>query len=609
MAAVDELLEMLESGNALARIEAAEALGGTSDPRAVEALINALADPEFQVAIAAARALGRCADPRVVEPLVKALDRKDINSIGRAIEFADIVTGALQRLGEPGFQGLLRIVHEHANSEFIGGAAVRALGEIGDWRAVEVLFLALHSPVYEIVQAAASALYGLGEGTLPLFMAALLSPDGDTRQLASETLPKFGAAAIPPLLAALSNGSRAYTREEAAATLSAFDEDERICPALRAALADPAEEVRNAAALALAEIGDDSVVDHILDMPSAFDRHRRSSPLVSVLADFGPPILLPMIRALQDRTRPPHARYRAAFVLAKLGDGRAVTPLISALHDPHPDVQAAAADALGALGDERALPALLEVSQDEHYGARKSAISALGAFERQDAFEMLGRLATDAAEDLQVRLTAVEALRRSGERGLPILRSLALSALSENSQYEVLLKIRAFPILAWLGKPGVDVLIEAAAASDKYTRRLAYSWLEHAQRHSPDSRIIAFLLAALDQEQSPELRTSISFVLARLGELCAVPGLLDALHSSYPLVRAEAARYLGKLGDMAVIPLLHAAYDAAVHADEDQRHVALPGRAEALDAILDAIRRIEARAASDAPSTRHGDIQ
>lgn len=599
MATVDELRGRLQVDDALTRIEAAEALGSVGDPRAVEALIAALADPDFQVALAAARALGNYRDPQAAGPLVKALNREDIKGIMRASEIANAVMTALRHLGEPGFQGLLRVVHEHAAEEFSGGAAVRALGELGDWRSLEALFLALHSPSFEVVEAAATALYGLGESTLPLFMAALLSPDSDARHWARMTLPKFGADAIPPLLAALRDGRPAYVRQEAASVLAYCDDDERILPALHDAREDLDEQVRDAATLALAGLGDDSVIDDLLDMPSAFDRQGRSSPLVDTLADFGPPILLPMIRALQDRSRPPQARYRAAYVMWTLGDRQAVPSLISALHDPNPSVQATAAQALGVLEDERALPALLEAAQDERYEARASAISALGAFKRQEVLELLASVVADTELDRHVRLAAVNTLRSLGERALPILRSILL----DTSRDELLLRAIAFSILAGLGKSGVGVVIEAARSSDTNTRHAAYTWLQNALRRARDPRVIEFLVVALEQEQSPLLRHHAALILGGLGEPRAVPGLLDALHSSHLLTRAEAARHLGDLANRSAIPQIREAYDAAIHADTSQLRMALGVREEAIDTFLLAIRHIETRSAGEAPQT------
>jgi hypothetical protein len=58
-------------------------------------------------------------------------------------------------------------------------------------------------------------------------------------------------------------------------------------------------------------------------------------------------------------------RISAVVSLAKLGDKRALKPLVTALHDPNAQVRALAATALGKLGHKAALPALTEMAQND----------------------------------------------------------------------------------------------------------------------------------------------------------------------------------------------------------------------------------------------------
>jgi DNA repair photolyase len=74
----------------------------------------------------------------------------------------------------------------------------------------------------------------------------------------------------------------------------------------------------------------------------------------------------------------PNVRYDAAKALGRLGDPRAVEPLISALRD----VCKSAAEALGKIGDSRAIEPLISVLEDkESYRTfeRKAAAEALVA--------------------------------------------------------------------------------------------------------------------------------------------------------------------------------------------------------------------------------------
>ena len=58
-------------------------------------------------------------------------------------------------------------------------------------------------------------------------------------------------------------------------------------------------------------------------------------------------------------------RLSAVLSLARLGDKRALKPLVTALHDPNAQVRAIAATALGKLGHKAALPALKSCATDD----------------------------------------------------------------------------------------------------------------------------------------------------------------------------------------------------------------------------------------------------
>ena len=68
----------------------------------------------------------------------------------------------------------------------------------------------------------------------------------------------------------------------------------------------------------------------------------------------------------------------AVEALSKIGDTRAVEPLIAALKDGHMDVRGAAAKALGKIGDARAVEPLVTSLRDEITNVRGAAAEALG---------------------------------------------------------------------------------------------------------------------------------------------------------------------------------------------------------------------------------------
>lgn len=77
----------------IARGRAALMLGKLGDPRAVNALIQALDAPGYQTPLYAAQALGKLGDPRAVGPLLEVLSCSPNNNLREA------VLEALRRLG------------------------------------------------------------------------------------------------------------------------------------------------------------------------------------------------------------------------------------------------------------------------------------------------------------------------------------------------------------------------------------------------------------------------------------------------------------------------------------------------------------------------------
>lgn len=127
---VPSLLNLLNRSKHVdtARMNVINALGRIGDPQAVEPIINIFEQSSNHIVrMCAAIALGDLGDRRAVEPLIKALLK--------TLDFDPLLMGAFG----------LRSYSDQSHSEFIKTVAVlrmaiaKALGEIGDPRAVEVL--------------------------------------------------------------------------------------------------------------------------------------------------------------------------------------------------------------------------------------------------------------------------------------------------------------------------------------------------------------------------------------------------------------------------------------------------------------------------------------
>jgi hypothetical protein len=95
-------------------------------------------------------------------------------------------------------------------------------------------------------------------------------------------------------------------------------------------------------------------------------------------------------------------RISAVVSLAKLGDKRALKPLMTALHDPNAQVRALAAAGLGKLGNKAALSVLTETANDDtDDNVRARARQAAAAVAKANHVD--GNLPTEPAQPEQAR--------------------------------------------------------------------------------------------------------------------------------------------------------------------------------------------------------------
>jgi HEAT repeat protein len=96
------------------------------------------------------------------------------------------------------------------------------------------------------------------------------------------------------------------------------------------------------------------------------------------------------VEVLIDFLKDPDYRGFAASSLAKLGNRRALEPLLPLLEASDPFVRSSAAEALGNLGEVSVLPRLKEMaSEDPHEVPRMWAVVAVGKLAGRDEFSFL----------------------------------------------------------------------------------------------------------------------------------------------------------------------------------------------------------------------------
>ena len=374
---------------------------------------------------------------------------------------------ALTALGEP----LGEVIRQSLEGSL---EARRELARRRDPRSIDPLVRALSLRHLQVRAAAAEALVSMGGDSAPALRQALASSDQGVRALAAGALAEVGGPReVEPLIAGLGDTS-ADVRAEAARALGAIG-DRRAVSGLLAVTGDRYAEVRNAAAAALAMLGE---------------------PLGEVIR-----------QSLEGSVE-------ARRELAAARDPRAIEPLSRALKTDDAAVKEAAVASLvelAAAGVEGAVASLKDAVDNPHAAVRASAIAALGRQRNASGVDRL--IAALADRDPEVRQAAARALGEIGDRR-------AVDRLMEQlSDADSGVRAAVAAALAALGEPSgelvLQVLEDSATARAELVRRA-------------DSRAIGALLR-LGAEGSPPERLAVARTLEMAPWPVAVPGLIASL--------------------------------------------------------------------------------
>jgi HEAT repeat protein len=313
----------------------------------------------------------------------------------------DAITALINALNDPDEQVRVNIV--------------KALGDLGDPRAVEPLAGILRSAVrpedagfHSIAAHAAWGLTDIGEPGIPALISALCECGEQVQVLAAAALADIGEDAVAPLIDALYN-TPMIVRQKIVWVLWSIG-DQRAVPPLMDALRAEDAKTRRYAAWALGQIGDERAIPALINILD--DPHEKVRWDTTVaLEKFGKVAVPLLINALKQGSV--RIRISAANALGWLMDPSAIDALSDALRDPHDSVRSRAAFALGWIRDRRAVEPLLGALYDEDDDVRMQAIAALGWLRDPRAVEPLVGLIE--AENEWLPYAAVEALGDIGD--------------------------------------------------------------------------------------------------------------------------------------------------------------------------------------------------
>ncbi len=375
----------------------------------------------------------------------------------------------------------------------------------------------------------------------------LKSDDFDTRRSAAKALKKLGASA---------------------------SQKQKVFDGYLKILSSDSSEARRLAIEALGELGDQRAIEPLLKKLGE-NSYREIAEALKKLGATPEQMVEGYLKALSSNSS--YDRRSAAAALGKLGDRRAVEPLIARLEDENSSVRRSAAEALGELGDKRAVEPLLKKLEKDYYYALKATANALGKLGDRRAVEpLLKKFGEDGYSEIAAALKKLGASQEQMVDGY-------LEALSSNSfdasrsAAEALGKLgdkRAVgPLIARLGDDDFNVRKSAAEALGKLGDQRAVEPLiarlgdkDFSVRHlavmalnklgaSPEQMVDGYLKVL--SSHFSEARGSAVYALGELGDKMAVEPLIARLGDNDSDVRQSAARALGKLGDKrAVEPLM-----------------------------------------------------
>lgn len=363
-------------------------------------------------------------------------------------------------------------------------------------------------------------------------------------------------------------------RRDAAIALGRLGDPVAV-PPLLVALRDPDPAVRHASAWSLGLLHDAQSLEPLIGVLAYDEDAAVREAAAAALHALGSPAAAALAVALD--APDPCVRQASADVLARMGDPRALDPLIAALRAGSTfsarDLGCAAARALGFLGDPRAVGALIDVLTTSDVADVRDActdglcrigapavgplIDALGDAQGLARFSVtrtLGRIAdTRAVEPLLTQLgehpeDVAEIAEALGLIGDPRAAAPLTAALRDSTYSGGRTGPALVTALGRLGVPSGTALIDALRSPGPHrTREFAGRELARALGAIGVPAVPVLVEAVGDPD--PVVRCSAADALGRIGDDRAREPLRARHDDPDEFVRATAANALRRLGD------------------------------------------------------------
>ncbi len=436
----------------------------------VNGLIKVLDRREVEIRVEAIKAMEELGDQRFVEPLLQILKDED----------TQILLSAVRALSKLNAQGAIEPITGFLKSynKALRLAAVEALGQLSAHQAVAHLAETLQDDDDQLRMAAVRS-YCLikDEAAVMPLVTALEDKNREVRWAVADALDQLGWHPIEARAGAAYwvakrrwNKSAEYGPEAVEPLIMALGDDPFSVAEVLAQLGEPAvmplvqsldhrdKNVRWAVVGALEKLGDKRAVEPLIASLQATDDAERWMALKLGMAS--PHVM--ETTGLEKKLR--WAKVRA---LGRLGDARAVDVLVGVLKSEQDiELRQLTITALGELKDPRAVEALIDELTAAEKDTRKLAVEALGLIGDQQAIAPLATLLKDPEFD--VRRAVIDNL---GKLGGPAIITL-ISALKDET-----IRIQTVNVLKYFGKQSLSPVLDTYYHSKDLGIRQACLWI------------------------------------------------------------------------------------------------------------------------------------
>ena len=280
LAAIRWLEDSLGDSNSMVRCSAANALGKLNDPRALTLLVSALNDPDDQVYGHVVTALHRIGNNQAISVLVNEVHRQRDRR-------QSIATNNLIKIGHFAVPALIEGFNN--SSGIIRAYFLKALGKIGDLRALEIFRKAITDDSDDVVWVATAIQRSIRDPRAIPELIALLEHENPLRQIqAANTLSTVGDnRAIEPLKKIASDKNRQEnTRCQAILALGNIGRAEAV-NTLLCLLEEQNSNVHISAVMGLSYTGDVRAVVPLVDLATKYPQDIQYHKPIKNLATTG----------------------------------------------------------------------------------------------------------------------------------------------------------------------------------------------------------------------------------------------------------------------------------------------------------------------------------